>query len=277
MFKTKYLLIIAIVALCILIMGISLLYKHMFSIIRYIISWQFEKGAYHSDLLSANLKYRYFTPKTELDRKYPLILVLHGTGGRGDDNISQINRLVLFFSNSNTQKKHPAYIMAPQCPKGTQWVNTTFESTPYKHYNQDSIPESTEMKMIIELINQFIKEDSIDTSRIYIIGYSMGASGTWDIITRYPSLFAAAIPITGVSDTNQAKKILDIPIWTFSGENDDIAPAQLNNEMCNAINNLGGNCRYTLFKNVGHDIVKETLKTKGLLEWLFSQRKFDKN
>ena len=52
-------------------------------------------------------------------------------------------------------------------------------------------------KMVIELIEYLIKEKNIDTDRIYIAGLSMGGYGTFELVSRRPDLFAAAVPICG--------------------------------------------------------------------------------
>ena len=38
---------------------------------------------------------------------------------------------------------------------------------------------------------------SIDLHRIYVTRLSMGGAGTWEIVTRYPFFFAAAVPMSG--------------------------------------------------------------------------------
>lgn len=129
------------------------------------------------------------------------------------------------------------------------------------------------MKMIVKLINQLTRELPIDKSRIYVLGFSMGGAGTWDIITRHPDLFAAAVPMSGQNDTATAAKITHIPVWAFHGKKDDIAPARLNEEMRDAINKSGGNCRLTIFDNLEHSCEKQAIKYSGLIDWLYTQKK----
>ncbi len=219
------------------------------------------------------LLYRFFSPVIKADKKYPLVIVLHSAAERGSDNISQIDGVASVLISKKVQKMHPSFVFMPQCPKGTQWVNTDFTKTPFSHYQQLLIPESVEMKMIYAVIRELVSKYPIDTSRIYIGGFSMGGSGTWDMISRYPDLFAAAFVMAGVSDTATAAKIKNIPVWAFSGEFDDIAPAILNKEMCDAINQVGGNCKFTMYRSIGHYCVHEAMKEPGFIEWLFSQKK----
>ncbi len=222
--------------------------------------------------LSKRLLYRVYVPNKK-EVKSPLVVILHGGNERGDDNKKQIGSIVNKFLSAKVQKKHPSFLFIPQCPAGTQWVNTGFTTTPYDHYNQTLTPESDEMKMVVSVIKKMISEYSIDFSRIYIVGFSMGSSGLWDILSRYPDLFAAAIPISGVSDTTVANRIHHIPIWAFHGQDDTIAPVRLNIEMIGAINRSGGDGKLTVFENTGHSCVNRALNEPGLLHWLYSQRK----
>jgi predicted peptidase len=219
------------------------------------------------------LLYRLYKPTIKSSTLYPLIVNLHGAAERGKDNLSQIDEMASTLISGTIQRKHPAFVFIPQCPEGTQWVNTGFIKTPFGHYQQSSIPESPEMKMIIAVITELITQYPIDKSRIYVSGFSMGGSGTWDIISRHPDLFAAALVMSGVSDTSTAEKIKKVPVWAFTGEFDDIAPPQLNKEMCEAVLKSGGNCKYTLYSKTGHNCVNHVLNEPGVLEWLFSQKR----
>lgn len=221
------------------------------------------------------LPYRIFKPKIEDNNKYPLVLYLHGVASRGNNNLNQLDQVISYLTSNNVQLKFPSYILAPQCPSGKQWLNTSFLKTPFDHYSQKKIAESEEMKMIIKLIIHLLSYLPIDEKRIYVIGYSMGSSGTWDIISRYPDLFSAAVPISGVSDLLTARKVSHIPIWVFHGEKDKTAPVKLNIEMQFAIKQFMGLCKLTIFPNTSHNCLTKAINYPGLLHWLFSQRKMN--
>jgi predicted peptidase len=73
------------------------------------------------------LPYRLFKVKNpEAGVKYPLILFLHGAGERGGDNTAQLmaNAGATVWATDAHQAKHPAYVIAPQCPTNEQWVHT---------------------------------------------------------------------------------------------------------------------------------------------------------
>lgn len=232
------------------------------------------KKEYRSAKYSHFLPYRLFIP-TNYDKKqnYPLVLILHGGGERGHDNIRQVTNVVKIFIEKDFQALYPSFILIPQCPKKEQWLNTTFKRPPFNNYSQEKIPESNSMKMIIEIINYLRSEFNIDESRLYVTGYSMGGSGTWDIISRYPNLFAAAVPVTGVSDPTKAKLITEVPIWAFHGDEDAITPIQVTKKMIEALRQNGNECKFTEYKKTGHNSWSKAYHEPELMKWLFSQRK----
>ena len=62
------------------------------------------------------LNYRLYKPKDyDANRKYPLILFLHGAGERGSNNSAQV-RDALHWARDEVQKESPCFIVAPQCP-----------------------------------------------------------------------------------------------------------------------------------------------------------------
>jgi len=211
----------------------------------------------------------YKSEKKGKETIYPLVVFLHGAGERGSDNEIQTIHIRSLFLDNDNQLNYPSFVLVPQCPTNRQWVNL-----PWSGINH-SMPEvcSETMDLTIELIGEIIKKHPIDTNRIYISGVSMGGYGTWDIISRYPQKFAAAIPICGGGDTSKAKLLKDIPIWAFHGSSDKVVSVENTRNMIKAIKIAGGNPKYTEYAKVGHDSWVKTYKEGNLLEWLFKQKK----
>src|SRR6476619_3985523 len=74
----------------------------------------------------ASLPYRLLKPdgydKNGKER-YPLVVFLHGAFGRGTDNKAQLRGGVENFMTDDARKKHPCFLVAPQCPPDKQWTN----------------------------------------------------------------------------------------------------------------------------------------------------------
>ena len=116
--------------------------------------------------------------------------------------------------------------------------------------------------------------DRVDLSRVYAAGISMGGYGTWELITRRPEVFAAAVPVCGSGIPDMADKLVNMGIWAFHGEADGTVPPQGTRDMEAAIKAAGGTkMKATYFPGVGHDSWIPAYKTEGLMNWLFSQKK----
>src|SRR5215471_20319619 len=69
------------------------------------------------------LRYRLLFPDSDTLRKYPLVIFLHGSGERGNDNEAQLKWGVSNFATDENMLRHPAIVIAPQCPSGSSWSN----------------------------------------------------------------------------------------------------------------------------------------------------------
>lgn len=232
---------------------------------------KFEKCNYIN--LNSSLNYRFYKPKTKDGVKYPLVIYLHPGDKKGSDNRKQLDHLVFQWVNGDFQKEHPCFVIAPQCSEGHEFVTIRPKKIPFGHYIQERSVESDEMKLIVLLLGELQQKYPIDMDRIYLAGFSMGASGCWDMMCRYPDLAAGAVIASGESDTTKAYKLSHIPIWAFSGEHDTIVPPNINHEMVDEINKHGGKSRFTLLKNIGHGMGHRAFAYPGVKEWLFSCNK----
>lgn len=238
---------------------------------------QSTKADIYTDSDGDKIPYRLFIPaKYDAERKYPLVLCLHGAGERGSDNKKQLVTWTAGWICDEVQKKNPCFILIPQCPSDQQWVNTPWAMG---SYSTDCIPMSSQLLMVKKLLDTILETyHPIDRDRLYIMGCSMGGYGTWDMIIRYPKLFAAAIPVCGAGDTNAASKLVSLPVWAFHGDEDDIVPLSGSRDMIDAIVKAGGQkAKITIYKNVKHESFRMAWKEEKLIDWVFEQKKIRKN
>lgn len=217
------------------------------------------------------LNYRQLFPDSDTLRKYPLVVFLHGSGERGKDNEAQLKWGVLNFATDQTMKSHPAFVIVPQCPNNIDWSNFSREKNNSQMFLQPS--PSKPMELLISLIHKLIKTLPIDTNRIYITGLSMGGYGTFDAIERFPSLFAAAVPVCGGGDVTKAPLISHIPIWIFHGAEDPAVNPIFSLNMIVALTKAGAHPGFTQYPEVGHFSWIAAYTDPLMMEWLFRQHK----
>ena len=228
----------------------------------------FEARTFKSD--AGELKYRLLKPKDyDTNKKYPLVIFFHGAGERGDDNAKQLVHGMGDFASDKIRDKYPAFVIAPQCPSDKQWVNVPWSNDKHTMPKEPSQP----MQLSLELLTALQKEFSIDASRLYVTGLSMGGFATWDIIQRKPDLFAAAAPNCGGGDAEGSKTIAKLPIWVFHGDNDTAVKTQRSRDMVAALRAAGGDPKYTEYPNTGHNSWSATYSDPKFYEWLFAQQK----
>ena len=182
-------------------------------------------------------------------QNWPLLLFLHGAGERGSDlelvKIHGPPKLI------ETGKKFPFVVISPQCPQDTWWVPPALEA----------------------FIDSIQRRYRIDSARIYVTGLSMGGFGTWELAERHPERYAAVIPICGGGDTSRADHLRNLPVWAFHGAQDDVVPLSGSKDMIDAIKAAGGNPRFTIYPQAGHDSWTETYANDEIYSWLLQQRR----
>lgn len=218
-----------------------------------------------------SLRYRMLSPDYNTSRKFPLVIFLHGSGERGNDNEAQLKWGVMNFAGDHTMANYPAYVVAPQCPENQEWANYKEDTVTW---NLQILPEpSRPMALLRELISQLVQKHAIDQNRIYITGLSMGGYGTFDALMRYPQLFAAAVPVCGAGDLSGAVAIKEIPIWIFHGSEDPGVPVSQAVNMTSALFNAGGHPGCTIYPATGHFAWLAAYLDPMMMEWMFRQRK----
>ncbi|HBF37619.1 MAG TPA: phospholipase [Firmicutes bacterium] len=231
----------------------------------------FEASTFH-DNQGGVLPYRLLKPIAEDlagPKKYPLILFLHGTGERGSDNKKQLKYIAEVFEQPALRQKYPCFVMVPQCPAGQNWV----EKESYSGTVPISPKPAKPLWQTMELLHGLQNELPVDSNRIYIIGVSSGGSGVWDLIARYPHMFAAAAPFCGSGDDQKANLMVDTPIWAFHGGRDILVNPNTTRAMIKAILKAGGHPRYTEYPNLFHNIWNKAFHDPAFFEWLFQQKR----
>lgn len=223
------------------------------------------------------LPYRILFPENyDKTKKYPLILLLHGGGERGTDNEKQLVHGARLFLRKDIRQKFPAIVVVPQCPGDAYWASAKIDRTvnPFKIDLDYSGDAQWPLAAANELVAKLADEESVDKSRIYITGLSMGGMGTFESVYRYPDRYAAALPICGGGDTDAYdKRIRRTPFWIFHGSDDSVVDVQLSRDMVKKIKSAGAKVKYTEYPGVNHNSWDNAFAEPSFLEWMFAQKR----
>ncbi|MBC7927074.1 MAG: prolyl oligopeptidase family serine peptidase [Bryobacteraceae bacterium] len=174
--------------------------------------------AYLSNVDNTLQPYRLYLPKTwRAGQSYPLVMALHGMGGDENTLFARYGERVML-----NEADKQGFIVA--APKGRQ---------PASMY-RDAAEQD-----VLDVLKQVRADYSIDNARIYMMGHSMGAYGTWSIAMAHPELFAALGPIAGGGDPAGMEKIRTIPQIVIHGDNDKTVAVTQSRMMVEAAKKLG--------------------------------------
>jgi predicted peptidase len=246
------------------------------------ISWTQDFSQFEKHWLIQNgdtLPYRILFPENyDATKKYPLVLFLHGRGESGTDNEKQLTHGAKLFLLDSIRKKHPAYVVFPQCSDKSYWSNvqmaTTLSKTSKRTFYFVADGEaSMPMKMVSGLLDNLLERYKVEKQQVYVMGLSMGGMGTFELVRRKPGVFAAAIPICGGAHPATAPKLIKTKWWVFHGGKDDVVLPEYSEKMVQALKKAKASVKFTLFNNANHNSWDPAFAVPHLLEWLFAQRK----
>jgi len=187
---------------------------------------------------SVEMKYLLFVPDGYGDnqtKKWPLIMYLHGGSRRGDD-IEKLREPGWGLPALLEKKKSfPFIVVSPLCPNGEFWTDT---------------------EALIALLDEIEKHYSVDLSRVYLTGHSMGGFGTWYLAYQHPERFAAIAPMSApFVVTAWADRLKKMPIWAFHGSDDNLVPIAGVQDLIDDLRALGNNVRFTVLPGRDHGII----------------------
>lgn len=182
-------------------------------------------------------------------KRWPLMLFLHGAGERGED----VNRVAIHGPPRLIRegRSFPFIVVSPLCPANEVWNSA----------------------ILSLLLDDIEATYAVDKDRVYVTGLSMGGYGTWTMATTEPDRFAAAVPICGGGTPLLAGRLRNVLVWAFHGAKDDVVPLSESQRMVDALKSAGGNVKFTIYPEAKHDSWTETYNNPELYEWLLQQRR----
>jgi predicted peptidase len=192
------------------------------------------------------------------DRKWPLIIFLHGGGESGED--------------VNLVKTHGPPKLVEERPGDFPFIVASPQAPKYEAPNIDR----WDARLLSQFLDHLLAEFAADPDRVYLTGLSDGGFGTIRWAAREPKRFAAIVPICGGGWRYYGKHLKDVPIWMFHGDQDPGVPVRFAQELAEAIRAAGGDPKLTIYEGVGHDSWTATYNNPQLYQWLLSHKVSDR-
>jgi predicted peptidase len=215
------------------------------------------------------------------DKPWPVILYLHGNEHQGADGMRQTNAPI-----ASALREHrdwfPAVVVFPQAQPDTSWIEPAMQ------------------ELALAELDKTVSEFHGDPRRIYLTGFSMGASGTYCIAYHHPERFAALLVVAGRVQpgprytaqrtaidrkTNAfaaapdpfaalASAIKEMPIWMFHGDSDQIVDVDQSRRLAAALKQQGAEVKYFEYPKVDHlQAAVRVYFTPAIYEWLLQQQR----
>ena len=191
------------------------------------------------------MKYLLYLPEgygQDPDKRWPLIIYLHGAGG-SDNNSAFVMGQGL-----------PAVLYLKEQPADWQFVVVSPQAFPNTPWWTEDTPA-----ILIALLDEVIDAYLVDPDRVYLTGYSMGGYGSWYLATEYPHRFAAMVSVSGSGyrippppPEDLVCQMKDVPVWAIHGEEDLISAPLASKMNAMALTSCGGEAEWTQYPGVGH-------------------------
>lgn len=186
--------------------------------------------------------------------KPALVVYLHGGPKRGSDNVSQMKEEAIYtIADYLLRNGRNAVMIVPQCPDSLTWGVRTNEA-------------------IKALIDEYVEKDKIDADYIYLLGGSMGGTGTWLMTSAYPHLFAAVMPVAGNPETADADLVAITPVYTVMGTDDNLMTIPRVGTFMEQLKIRGGEALLDIEEGWSHVKTCTDSYTDKRLDWIFGHK-----
>ena len=197
-------------------------------------------------VIPGGYNYWFATPADTTEAK-PLIVFLHGASLKGND----LNRVKKYGTIHAVEmgREIDAYVIGPQLPAGS-WK-----------------PEKVK-----EIVDYVIDNYNVDTSRIYVLGMSLGGYGTLDYAAAYPDQVAAAIAMCGGSTAKDVSGLNNVPLWIIHGTADRSVPISQSEKVVSKMEEDDETVPRLIFERVpgmDHSRPARLFYLPDIYDWLF--------
>ncbi len=209
--------------------------------------------------------YALFVPADyDAAREWPLIVALHGLGGAYD-------RMMGYDGFIDFADRDGYIVVSPLGYHSRAWYGSRGYGIPRgaaRDGDEGSLPENLgelseqDVMNVLEIARE---EFSIDESRIYLWGHSMGGAGTYHLAARYPDIWAGlavAAPAPRREALDQLASFSEVPVLVLHGDEDSVVPVEMSRTWVARMRELGMQHVYVEIPGADHSLfVRENRET----------------
>ena len=184
----------------------------------------------------------------------PVIIFLHGASlcGRNLDRVRRYGPLDAIVKGRDID----ALTIVPQNPGGA-WSP----------------------KKIMDVLDWVKTHYACDTTRVYVLGMSLGGYGTMDVCGTYPDRIAAGMALCGGCSLKDVSGLGKLPFWIIHGTADRAVPVKQSKVVVEKLKEGSNDSRliYDWWQGANHGTPARVFYLKKTYQWLFSHSLVDKD
>ena len=213
----------------------------------------------HRGVIKGGYDFWVYTPEDYYfsQERTPVVIFLHGASLCGRD----INRSRRYgpLDAIVRGREIPALVIVPQNPGGA--------------WNPKKVLD------VLEWTRQHYACDSTDSTRVYVLGMSLGGYGTMDFAGTYPDKVAAALAMCGGCSLRDVQPLGQLPLWIIHGTADRAVNVRESKKVVSALETAHNDSRlrYDWWQGANHGAPARVFYLKKTYEWLFSHSLRDEN
>ena len=134
-------------------------------------------------------------------------------------------------------------------------------------------------KKIMDVLDWVKRNYACDTTRVYVLGMSLGGYGTMDVCATYPDRIAAGMAFCGGSSLKDVSGLGKLPFWIIHGTADRAVPIKQSKVVVEKLKESGNDTRllYDWWQGANHGAPARLFYLRKTYEWLFSHSLLDKD
>ncbi len=215
-------------------------------------------GFVERQLVDADGRHRYvvFVPRNySPDKKWPLVVFLHGAGERGTDGWLPTTAGIGPYLRAH-EDTFPFLVVFPQCDDNQSRLLTGWSA------------ELAPAKRMLQIVDTIETDYSVDPQHRILTGWSMGGYGVWSIAAATPDRWSAIVPVSSGGDPASVAPLKTMPVWAIHGNHDNVIRPSSAQMMIEALQTSKSHQWLTIVPDTGHDVWKIAYSSPSLYDWM---------